>query len=112
LRSLPSALKEVLERIPKDAHPMDVLRTGTSMLGISGSETFTLEDLRGAPEPGSIFNLAIRRKDGSVTCTRVKCRIDTSQERQVFEAGGRLPRIAREMRSDALQGSSTQLIQE
>lgn len=33
LRGLPDALKEVLERIPKDAHPMDVLRTGCSMLG-------------------------------------------------------------------------------
>ncbi len=32
-QSLPPALKEVLERIPKQAHPMDVLRTGTSMLG-------------------------------------------------------------------------------
>jgi 2-methylcitrate synthase len=33
LRSLPQALKEVLERIPANAHPMDVLRTGCSMLG-------------------------------------------------------------------------------
>ena len=33
LRGLPSALKEVLERIPASAHPMDVLRTGCSMLG-------------------------------------------------------------------------------
>ena len=33
LRSLPQALKEVLERIPADAHPMDVIRTGCSMLG-------------------------------------------------------------------------------
>ena len=33
LRSLPQALKEVLERIPKDAHPMDVMRTGASFLG-------------------------------------------------------------------------------
>ena len=33
LRGLPEALKDVLERIPKDAHPMDVLRTGSSMLG-------------------------------------------------------------------------------
>ena len=32
-RGLPQALKEVLERIPKDAHPMDVLRTGCSVLG-------------------------------------------------------------------------------
>ncbi|WP_347454012.1 2-methylcitrate synthase [Acinetobacter thermotolerans] len=33
LRSLPQALKEVLERIPKESHPMDVMRTGVSMLG-------------------------------------------------------------------------------
>ena len=33
LRSLPPALKEVLERIPASAHPMDVLRTGCSFLG-------------------------------------------------------------------------------
>ncbi|MFA9204494.1 MAG: 2-methylcitrate synthase [Flavobacteriales bacterium] len=33
LRSLPVALKEVLERIPASAHPMDVMRTGASMLG-------------------------------------------------------------------------------
>jgi len=33
MRGLPAALKEVLERIPKDAHPMDVMRTGCSMLG-------------------------------------------------------------------------------
>lgn len=33
LRGLPAALKEVLERIPKSAHPMDVMRTGCSMLG-------------------------------------------------------------------------------
>ena len=32
-RALPEALKEVLERIPADAHPMDVMRTGCSMLG-------------------------------------------------------------------------------
>lgn len=33
LRVLPEALKEVLERIPADAHPMDVMRTGCSFLG-------------------------------------------------------------------------------
>jgi len=33
LRQLPQALKEVLERIPADSHPMDVMRTGVSMLG-------------------------------------------------------------------------------
>ena len=33
LRKLPEALKATLELIPKSAHPMDVLRTGCSMLG-------------------------------------------------------------------------------
>ena len=33
LRGLPAALKEVLEAIPADAHPMDVQRTGVSFLG-------------------------------------------------------------------------------
>jgi 2-methylcitrate synthase len=33
LRDLPQALKEVLQRIPADAHPMDVMRTGCSFLG-------------------------------------------------------------------------------
>ncbi|WP_323158539.1 bifunctional 2-methylcitrate synthase/citrate synthase [Pseudomonas viridiflava] len=33
MRELPQALKEVLERIPADTHPMDVMRTGASMLG-------------------------------------------------------------------------------
>jgi 2-methylcitrate synthase len=33
LRGLPAPLRAVLEQIPADAHPMDVLRTGCSMLG-------------------------------------------------------------------------------
>ncbi len=33
LRGLPQSLKEVLELIPADAHPMDVMRTGVSFLG-------------------------------------------------------------------------------
>ncbi|GGI91119.1 bifunctional 2-methylcitrate synthase/citrate synthase [Shewanella gelidii] len=33
MRDLPKALKEVLQRIPADAHPMDVMRTGASFLG-------------------------------------------------------------------------------
>ncbi|MGA8659889.1 MAG: 2-methylcitrate synthase [Chthoniobacterales bacterium] len=32
-RGLPQSLKDVLERIPPGAHPMDVLRTGCSVLG-------------------------------------------------------------------------------
>lgn len=33
LRGLPSALKVVLEQLPANAHPMDVMRTGCSVLG-------------------------------------------------------------------------------
>ena len=33
MRTLPDALKVVLEQIPASAHPMDVMRTGCSMLG-------------------------------------------------------------------------------
>lgn len=39
MRDLPQALKDVLERIPANAHPMDVLRTGCSMLGNLEMET-------------------------------------------------------------------------
>lgn len=42
LRSLPSELKTVLEQIPKDAHPMDVIRTGCSMLGNLEQEDTTV----------------------------------------------------------------------
>lgn len=33
LRGLPQSVKDVLEKIPADAHPMDVMRTGCSILG-------------------------------------------------------------------------------
>lgn len=44
LRGLPQALREVLERIPADAHPMDVMRTGASMLGnLEGEGDFSAQ---------------------------------------------------------------------
>ncbi len=44
MRTLPDALKTVLENIPKDAHPMDVMRTGTSMLGNLETEAIDFSD--------------------------------------------------------------------
>ena len=45
LRELPQELKDVLERIPASAHPMDVMRTGCSMLGNLETETdFSQQD--------------------------------------------------------------------
>ncbi|MGQ0512607.1 MAG: bifunctional 2-methylcitrate synthase/citrate synthase [Betaproteobacteria bacterium] len=38
LRGLPGPLKAVLEQLPKAAHPMDVLRTGCSVLGTLEAE--------------------------------------------------------------------------
>ena len=59
LRALPAALKTVLENIPKDAHPMDVMRTGVSMLGnleteMDFSEQFDHIDRMLAVFPGII----------------------------------------------------------
>lgn len=39
MRGLPVKLKNVLEQLPADAHPMDVLRTGCSALGTMEPET-------------------------------------------------------------------------
>lgn len=39
LRRLPNELKQMLETIPGSAHPMEVLRTGVSMLGTLESES-------------------------------------------------------------------------
>ncbi|MBS9779333.1 MAG: 2-methylcitrate synthase [Moraxellaceae bacterium] len=45
-RGLPDALKTTLEAIPKDTHPMDVLRTGCSMLGnLYPEKTFEEQEL-------------------------------------------------------------------
>jgi 2-methylcitrate synthase len=45
LRGLPAALKTVLEQIPADTHPMDVMRTGCSMLGTLEPEGATRDQL-------------------------------------------------------------------
>lgn len=49
LRDLPENLKAVLEKIPKDVHPMDVMRTGCSMLGTLEPESVD-RDIEGTKE--------------------------------------------------------------
>src|SRR5437660_1166087 len=39
LRGLPEPLKKALEQVPREAHPMDVMRTGVSVLGTLERET-------------------------------------------------------------------------
>ena len=46
LRELPSPLKSVLEQLPPSAHPMDVLRTGCSVLGCLEPEGDTSDETR------------------------------------------------------------------
>lgn len=45
-RSLPAALKTVLEQLPASAHPMDVLRTGCSALGAIEPEAASSDQVR------------------------------------------------------------------
>lgn len=59
LRSLPATLKSVLTMIPKNTHPMDVLRTGCSMLGTlepenSFSQEYDIADRLLAIFPGML----------------------------------------------------------
>jgi 2-methylcitrate synthase len=44
-RALPRVVQETLKAIPGEAHPMDVLRTGTSMLGCIEPERSTDEQM-------------------------------------------------------------------
>ncbi len=49
-RGLPDALKTVLESVPADAHPMDVLRTGISFLGNIEGEADDFSDQEAVAE--------------------------------------------------------------
>jgi len=52
-RGLPAALRAVLEQIPGGAHPMDVLRTGCSMLGHLESEVLPSSGASAASTPAA-----------------------------------------------------------
>lgn len=70
LRELPDALKSVLELIPGNTHPMDVLRTGCSMLGTLEPESahydqFNIADRLIAATPGMLLYWYHFNKDGN-----------------------------------------------
>ena len=46
LRGLPEDLKKTLEMIPADTHPMDVMRTGCSMLGNLNPKRISTSSMR------------------------------------------------------------------
>lgn len=69
LRELPDALKSTLELIPGNTHPMDVLRTGCSMLGTLEPETaqydqYNIADRLLAATPGMLLYWYHFHKDG------------------------------------------------
>jgi 2-methylcitrate synthase len=53
LRHLPAALRAVLEQLPATAHPMDVLRTGCSTLGVLEPESLPSSGGNAASAPGA-----------------------------------------------------------
>ncbi|EJC6864318.1 2-methylcitrate synthase [Vibrio parahaemolyticus] len=55
LRGLPSELKQALELIPASAHPMDVMRTGCSMLGNLEQEMSFDEQLQSTERMLALF---------------------------------------------------------
>ncbi|MCC5854138.1 MAG: Fe/S-dependent 2-methylisocitrate dehydratase AcnD [Idiomarina sp.] len=67
--------------------------TTRKTLKIDGTETY---DVQGEPQPGATLTLVIRRQDGSATEVPVKCRLDTAEELNIYEAGGVLQRFAKD----------------
>ncbi|HYO11422.1 MAG TPA: 2-methylcitrate synthase [Tepidisphaeraceae bacterium] len=49
-RALPGALRDALEKLPAASHPMDVMRTGCSMLGCLEPEPVSDGGIPGSPE--------------------------------------------------------------
>ncbi|MFD1711147.1 Fe/S-dependent 2-methylisocitrate dehydratase AcnD [Ottowia sp. GY511] len=70
--------------------PMGVNR---KTLALDGSETY---DVSGTPTPGGMLNLVVHRKNGETFEVSVRCRLDTAEEVQVYEAGGVLQRFAQD----------------
>jgi len=67
------------------------------MLRLDGSEVYAIEGIDGKVSPGETLTLRVTRKDGQIVSVPVKCRIDTDEEVEIFNAGGLLPRISSEM---------------
>jgi 2-methylcitrate dehydratase (2-methyl-trans-aconitate forming) len=66
-------------------------------LRLDGSELYAVKGMKGKVAPGIPLDLEITRKNGEVVTVPVKCRIDTEEEAEIFNAGGLLPRISSEL---------------
>ncbi len=63
---------------------------------VDGSETF---DIEGIAKMGTRAELVleIKRADGKVVKTKVRCRIDTADELEYYRNGGILPYVVRKL---------------
>ena len=65
-------------------------------LGLDGSETFTIRDVA-AIQPRQDVEVEVTENDGHVRTITARCRIDTYNELEYFQAGGILPYVLRKL---------------
>ena len=66
-------------------------------LGLTGSESFTIEGVTGTVQPGSTLTVSATSEDGSTRTFDVLSRVDTAIEAEYYEHGGLLPYVLRQM---------------
>ncbi len=67
--------------------------TTRKTLNLDGTETY---DVTGDVAPGAELTLIVNRADGTSARVPVTCRLDSNEERSVFQAGGVLQRFAQD----------------
>ncbi|MBI4446991.1 MAG: aconitate hydratase AcnA [Acidobacteria bacterium] len=66
-------------------------------LGLTGSETFTIEGITSDLQPGKDLTVKVRRNGTMVKAFRTVARIDTPQELDYYRHGGILPYVLRQL---------------
>jgi 2-methylcitrate dehydratase (2-methyl-trans-aconitate forming) len=74
--------------------PLEFLAGTTRLtLGLDGSETY---DVSGALSPRATLTVIVHRRNGERIEVPVRCRLDTAEEVEVYQAGGVLQRFAQD----------------
>jgi iron-sulfur-dependent 2-methylisocitrate dehydratase len=74
--------------------PLEFLAGTTRLtLGLDGSETY---DVSGALSPRATLTVIVHRRNGERVEVPVRCRLDTAEEVEVYQAGGVLQRFAQD----------------
>jgi aconitate hydratase len=69
---------------------------GANILGIDGTETFAIANVAGI-QPRQDVEVIVTAKDGSKRTIMTRCRIDTYNELEYFNAGGIMPYVLRKL---------------